>query len=122
MLAFKNVIMVLAVLWTAFIIYGLTSIPSELPRFPWLALPWVDKVIHVVLFGVEAALLGLASTTDNGQKRWLSIFIWCFVLGGGLEIIQYYWVDGRSGDVFDLLADMLGSVVGMASIHFIFKK
>jgi VanZ family protein len=112
--------MVLAVLWTAFIIYGLTSIPSELPRFPWLALPWVDKVIHVVLFGVEAALLGLASTTDNGPKRWLSIFIWCFVLGGGLEIIQYYWVDGRSGDVFDLLADMLGSLAGMASVHFIF--
>lgn len=119
MLSFKHVIRILAVLWTAFIVYGLTSIPSDVLRFPWLALPGVDKLIHAFLFGVEAGLVALAFAKDNGQKPWLPILIWCFVLGGGLEIVQHNWIEGRSGDAIDLLADMLGAVVGLVSIRFL---
>jgi VanZ family protein len=114
--------MILAVLWTAFIIYGLTSVPSGIPRFPWLAWLGVDKLIHLVLFGVEAGLIALAFAKDNVQKVWLPVLIWCFVLGGGLEVVQHNWVEGRSGDVIDLMADMLGAVIGLLSIRLILKK
>ena len=57
---FRYMSLILAVLWTAFIVYGLLSEPSGTPRFPWLVKPGVDKVIHAILFGVEAGLLGLA--------------------------------------------------------------
>jgi VanZ family protein len=120
--AFKNVLLILAVLWTAFIIYGLTSVPSEIPRFPWLVWPGVDKLIHLVLFGVEAGLIALAFAKDNGKKLWIPILVWCFVLGGGLEVVQHNWVEGRSGDAIDLMADMLGAVVGLLAIRFILKK
>ncbi|MCF8464424.1 MAG: VanZ family protein [Flavobacteriales bacterium] len=114
--------MILAVLWTAFIVYGLTSVPSEIPRFEWLAWPGVDKLIHLVLFGVEAGLIALAFAKDKGQRVWLPVLMWCFVLGGGLEVVQHNWIEGRSGDVIDLIADMLGGVVALLAIRIFLKK
>ncbi|MGB0367974.1 MAG: VanZ family protein [Flavobacteriales bacterium] len=100
--------LILAVFWTAFIVYGLLSEPSGIPRFPWLAKPGMDKVIHAVLFGVEAGLIAL-SLPSSGKKLVLYNLLWCFLLGGFLEVAQYYWVDGRNGDVLDLIADMAGA-------------
>ena len=119
---FKHVILVLAVLWTAFIVYGLVTTPSEIPRFEWLLLPGMDKLIHLVLFGVEAVLLGVYASHGLGKQLWIPILVWCFMLGAGLEIIQYYWVDGRSGDVFDLLADVLGAGLGLLVNQLFLKK
>lgn len=101
--------LILAVLWTAFIVYGLVSEPSEIPRFPWLAKAGVDKLIHAVLFGVESSLLAWGLFRN---KNWLNI-IWCFLLGGGLEIVQHFWINGRSGQPMDIVADMVGAVLGI---------
>ncbi len=114
--------MVLAVLWTAFIVYGLVSTPSGVPRFEWLLLPGVDKLIHLILFGVEAVLLGVYASHGLGKQLWIPILVWCFMLGAGLEIIQHYWVDGRSGDVLDLLADVLGAGLGLVVNQLFLKK
>jgi len=100
---------VLAVLWTAFIIYGLSSEPSGIPTFPWLEIPGVDKLIHVILFAVEAAILGFVFQEWKEPKTFLAILAWCIILGGGLEVVQHYWIEGRSGDLLDLLADMVGA-------------
>lgn len=108
---------VLAVLWTAFIIYGLTSEPSGIPRFPWLVKPGVDKVIHAVLFGIEAGLLASVFTKTENAKLWLPILGWCFILGGGLEVVQHVWIEGRTGDFIDLIADMIGAVLGIAAFR-----
>ncbi|MCF8277135.1 MAG: VanZ family protein [Flavobacteriales bacterium] len=112
---------VLAVLWTAFIIYGLTAAPSEHPRFPWLALEGMDKLIHVLLFAVEASLVALALSNENANRTVILALLWCSILGGSLELLQHYFVEGRSGDVFDLLADMIGSVLAIG-IKSIFEK
>ena len=119
---FRYMSLILAVLWTAFIVYGLLSEPSEIPRFPWLVKPGVDKVIHAILFGVEAGLLVLAFQNIRNKLLVVSLLIWCFVLGGFLEVVQYYWVSGRTGDVFDLLADMAGAVIGVWIIKLILRK
>jgi len=111
---------ILAVLWTAFIVYGLTRTPSGITRYPWLAIEGVDKAIHVILFGVEAFLLGLAVGVS---KRLYTFYImaWCIVFGGALELVQLYWINGRSGDFFDLLADAVGAVFGTLILIFIAK-
>ena len=119
---FRCMSLILAALWTAFIVYGLLSEPSGIPKFPWLVKPGVDKVIHAILFGVEAALLGLAFQNTRNKLLFVSLLVWCFVLGGFLEVVQYYWVSGRTGDVFDLLADMAGAVIGAWIIKLIMRK
>jgi VanZ family protein len=112
---------VLAVLWTAFIFYGLTSEPSGIPPFPWLVKPGVDKLIHAILFAVEASLLAFVFGKTERPKLWLPILAWCFILGGGLEVVQHIWIESRAGDVLDLLADMVGGVLGLATVRFLWK-
>ena len=104
---------VLAVLWTAFIVFSLLSEPSGIPKFPWLTQPGVDKLIHAILFGIEALLIVWAMSQTPFRMLLAVVLIWCFVLGGLLELAQYYWIDGRSGDWSDLLADMVGSVLAI---------
>ena len=110
----------MAVLWTAFIVYGLTRTPSGIPRYPWLAIEGVDKVIHVILFGVEAFLLGQAVGVGKRLHAFY-IIAWCTVLGGGLELVQLYGINGRSGDFFDLLADTVGAVFGTLILIYMVK-
>ncbi|MFT6210053.1 MAG: VanZ family protein [Bacteroidia bacterium] len=110
---------VLAVLWTAFIVYGLSSKPNGIPTFPWLEEPGVDKLIHAILFAVEASLLAFVFGKTERPKLWLPILAWCFILGGGLEIFQHFWIVGRSGDVVDLLADAVGTLLGLQVIMFL---
>jgi len=113
---------ILAVLWTAFIVFGLLSEPSGIPRFKWLTIEGVDKLIHAILFLVEAALLTLVFAKPSTLRVGLLILAWCVFLGGILELIQHYWVNGRSGDWVDLLADTLGAVIGFAIISRFKKK
>ncbi len=110
----------MAVLWTAFIVYGLTRTPSGIPRYPWLAIEGVDKVIHIILFGVEAFLLGLAVGVGK-RLHTFYIVAWCTLFGGALELVQLYWINGRSGDFFDLLADAVGAVFGVLILTFMAK-
>jgi VanZ family protein len=109
---------ILAVLWTVFILYGLMLEPSEPPRFPWLVKPGVDKLIHAILFCVEAGLLAWGPLRN---KNWISI-IWCFLFGGGLELIQHFWINGRFGQPMDLVADMVGAVLGIWLTTRLLKK
>lgn len=103
---------ILAVFWTAFIVYGLASPPSTTPRFPWLAIEGMDKVVHVILFGIEAALCIWAIGKGLNTSLLVAVIVWCTVLGGVMEVVQYNWVEGRTGDAIDLLADAAGAVVG----------
>lgn len=112
--------MIPAVLWTAFIVYGLTSEPSGIPTFRWLAFEGADKLIHVVLFTVESLLIALSLQGFKVSKTLPLTLLWCFFLGGGLELIQYSYIDGRSGEVLDLVADMLGAALG-ALVLFVIK-
>lgn len=103
----------MAVLWTAIIVYALVSPPSGAPRFPWLHAPGMDKLIHTILFSVEAALLHLAVRPKKNLSVAI-VLVWCAFLGGGLEVVQHQFVEGRTGDWFDFLADMFGGVCGVA--------
>lgn len=73
-------------------------------ELPWL--PGADKVVHLLLFAVPVYLLG----------RWSGRV----VLVAGLfavhavasELVQWYFVPYRDGDVLDVLADLVG--IGLA--------
>ena len=112
---------ILAVFWTAFIIYGLSSPPSATPRFPWLAMEGMDKLVHAVLFGIEAALCVWAIGKRANLQLLIWVVVWCTVLGGAMELVQYKWVEGRTGDVVDLLADTLGAILGAVVFKVFFK-
>lgn len=73
---------------------------------PTFDIPGVDKVVHVLLFGVPVWLLGRLT-----GRVWLVavVFVAHAVVS---ELVQHWFIPDRSGDPFDLLADLAG--IGVA--------
>lgn len=72
---------------------------------------YVDKVIHAAMFGLPVYLLGRLT-----RHRWL--WAWVFVVYAALsEIIQFYLVPGRDGDVFDFTADVVGIAIALLALR-----
>ena len=84
--------------------------------------PHFDKIAHFILYSLLSFLLLYEL---NRMKISIYIFVLlpiiiCLFYGGIIEIIQIF-IEGRGGDIFDLLADLLGAIVAFP-IFFISKK
>lgn len=79
--------------------------PVELPE--WLPL---DKLAHLVLFGVLAALLHLAGLRAPLAIAGAAIY-------GATDEVHQMFVPGRSPDLFDWIADLLGAVLAVQLVR-----
>ena len=73
------------------------------------AIPFQDKILHAAAF---------ACLTGPGVLVLPPRYLWFWLahmaaLGGGIEIVQARAGEGRSGDVLDFAADVLGIVVAL---------
>ncbi len=72
---------------------------------------YVDKVIHAAMFGLPVYLLGRLT----GRKwLWAAVFAVHAALS---EVIQYYFIPGRDGDIFDLTADLAGIAIALIALR-----
>lgn len=101
------------VLWVAFVVavlvqLGALYLPSSgSPEF----FPQADKVAHVLLFAIvvtPALLLRLP------RPLVLSAAI---AHAGISEMVQLYWIPGRDGDGWDMVADVVGIGLGVFLAH-----
>lgn len=105
MIKWKNYF--LPVIWMI-TIFVLSSFPgSVLPRFFF---PGLDKIVHVVLYGV-LAFLWYRSLRIKALYRLIIVCLIGFVYGLIDEIHQLY-VPLRYFDAYDLLADCIGTILG----------
>lgn len=83
-----------------------------------MEVPHFDKVIHFFMYmgltGVSAIYYihdrkGVIDMT----KLILGALLLPIIYGGLIEIIQENLIEGRGGDWFDFLADILGSITGL---------
>lgn len=77
-----------------------------LPRTPSVSAPaMTDKVVHVLLFAVPVAV-GLRAGLST---RWVAV---AFLVHAPVsELVQYAVLPRRSGDVWDVVMDVLGVLV-----------
>ncbi len=73
------------------------------------AIPFQDKIFHAVAF---------ACLTGPGVLVLPRRYLWFWVahmvaLGGGIELVQARGDEGRSGDVLDFAADVVGIVAAL---------
>lgn len=99
----------------ALLIFLASSIPAQ--AFPESRVFDFDKLIHMGIYGVFAFLLFRGFRLRNlpasiALGGWLTLGI-CTVYGASDELHQFF-VPGRSSDVFDLLADVLGAGLAIA--------
>jgi len=95
--------------WLVFLSYAMLMPPGGKPIFDFLSWPGMDKLIHVISFG----LLGLLSGASSKPRPRLLAIVFIIWSGYGLaiEIIQSF-IPGRSFEALDLVADMVGTILG----------
>ena len=100
---------------TALIIFSLTTLSaSELNKIPNLPLVGIDKFAHFGVFFILTIFLMIDLQKQTRFKTSTIIYIVlaiCFIYGGMIELIQHFFIVSRAGSIFDLLADMMGSVI-----------
>ena len=110
-----------ALLWAALIFTLSTGHAVEVPRFSNLLEP--DKLAHAAAYFVLAGLLlwGFHRTTGLSPKA-MTVAIMASVLYGiGMECIQYAYFPNRYFEVLDIIANIIGSILGVLGINFLIK-
>lgn len=97
-----------------------TDIGGGAPSFYF---PGMDKVIHAIMYGLFTvlALYEFFRHSHLNFLPFLLIMLAVFFYSILMEIMQYYLVDYRSGEVNDVLANFIGIFIG-ASLIFWLKK
>lgn len=94
---------------------------SDLPQANWLEAIYFDKWVHVGLFAILIFLWRSSFDLDLNHYNWILLFA-AILYGLSVEFIQKYWVPNRSFDLFDVLADMTGSLIGLFVWLRVYKK
>ncbi|MFX4274018.1 VanZ family protein [Propionibacteriaceae bacterium Y1685] len=101
----RRLLITLAILAGVIQVVGLYR-PTGIEGAP--AIPGLDKAAHLLMFGVPVLLLLLAAC----RRRWvLPVFAAHAMVS---EVIQHRFLPSRSGDPYDLLADLIG--IGLATL------
>jgi VanZ family protein len=77
------------------------------------AVPGLDKLIHVVLFGGLAFLLMWNAVREGRARAFIKVFGLTVAAAGLIELMQDP-LPYRSGDVWDFLAGAVGALIGAA--------
>ena len=117
-----------AIVWALFILV-ITGIPGS--YFPGITTFWEwlqpDKIVHVFVFAVLsfAILYGIRSQYIQNNRRYYYTVLAVgstAVYGLLTEVLQYYVFIGRSGNVYDVLADFVGAIVGWILFNWVSQK
>lgn len=101
-----------------FILFFILCIPGkDLPEGnDWLNKIYFDKWVHVGLFGLLAGLFMAPFFAADLplKKKWIYVIIIAFgviLWGLATEFIQHAYIEGRSFDLFDWMADTCGTII-----------
>lgn len=111
-----------------FIVLILMCLPGEeLPSTDWLNIDFLDKWLHIGVFGFLVFLFcwPFYHSVFNRKARkhyFIKIAISCSIWGLVIEFIQKFFIPGRSFDLFDWAADAIGAILGFYLCRYIFIK
>lgn len=110
-----------AVSWLIFISILFVLPGSAFPKENFFTKIHFDKWVHIGLFFI---LVYLWRSAYEGKPMGSIIFILVFSLtyGFAVEFVQENWVPNRSFDLYDVLADMSGAVLGIIIWNLWYKK
>lgn len=109
-----------SIIWS-FIILILCSIPGkEFPDTAFVNIPHLDKIVHFILYFILSYFIirdFLKRNTLNINIYILTVFF-VIVLGTGIEILQHYLIPFRTGEIFDMLFNVMGALLFVFLHHF----
>jgi len=113
-----------AILWAIFIYILCTSSGSGFKSQTFLGIE-TDKLGHAFIFCVFVyfMMLGLISLWRFSfllKRIRLIAFIISVAYAGIIEMIQHYYTSDRTGDYWDFVADIIGSMLGWLMFHSVY--
>jgi len=113
------------IIW-AIVIFILCSIPGDnLPHTSMIEIPYFDKMVHFGLFFIMGIFL-IAELRYQTKLSRISIAFITFALitiyGGVIEVLQENYFTNRSGDFWDLCADVAGGITSVFMFSFLKKQ
>jgi VanZ family protein len=86
---------------------------------------WIssDKIGHIIAYSVLAFLIfvGLSKQTTITSAKILITILLCTLYGVLLEFIQYHFYPNRFFEIWDAVANFVGSVIGFLTFKAVFN-
>jgi VanZ family protein len=116
-----------SILWAVFIALMSFYPGRELPRIDFWELLAFDKFMHISCYAVLLFLMinGTMKQYRFSTKRFKigsSIFMLCFFYGILLETLQPVVMSDRIFDYFDIIANLIGCILGIFIYNFVYFK
>lgn len=109
----RKVRIVLAVFWTVVVIVLLSYPSNSIPDFD-IKIKGLDKLIHFILFFIAGLVWANAINNNyNDTKIFLYIFALGLVLSVMTELVQSLQIIGRTFELLDIIANLLGISFGV---------
>ncbi|MBK9734903.1 MAG: VanZ family protein [Saprospiraceae bacterium] len=106
----------LAIFWTLLTLWLSLISARNVSRFNVWDFVGFDKLAHLTFYAIFTVLWLLALRTKNINQKF--VFFYSVSFGVLMEICQFWLFNGRSFELYDILANIVGSIVGFVS----FKK
>lgn len=115
-----------ALAWTL-VIFILLSLPGNLlPNENHLAIPNLDKIVHIIMFGSFVFLWSFYYAAKkegkNSGRIYFNIFIIACLYGISMEFVQKYFIPNRDFDLYDIIADIIGAFAGYLFVRMIIPR
>jgi len=113
---------VAAFIWTLFIIVA-SLLPKEAMIKPnWTDFANFDKVSHLFSYAILVFLWSKLLSLKVGKVKGARIaFYSSIILGLLMEFLQWQMNSGRYFEILDIIANIIGSIIGLTAFYKIFK-
>lgn len=103
----------LAISWLAIMCILFFLPGSAFPSENWLSKIYIDKLVHIGLFAILIFLWKSAFRSQLPKYNMILLFT-ALIYGLAVEFIQRDFVPNRDFDLYDVAADMIGAIAGLA--------
>lgn len=117
----KQILLWLAIIWTAIVTFFCLASFNELPQ---ISVSNFDKLGHITFhFGITFLwfLVYRFKILNENKKALLKAFLFSFFYGITIEICQDQFTTTRSGDIFDVFANIVGSLLAIIFVRVCMK-
>ena len=110
-------------MWAMVIFWVISLPPSSIPRTPLLQIPHFDKLVHFGIFAILGVFLSYGFFKQSGKFASRNLYTFSLIIGviygGATELYQLHYVEGRSGELLDFLANVAGCISGLIAFYIV---
>jgi VanZ family protein len=116
-----------AVIWFLVVLLLMCTPGKDLPDTKLFKIIFLDKAVHFACFALLVILfyypIGKTDATLNSKINYLiRLAVAGIIWGITTELIQRFFIPGRSFDLFDWLADSLGAIAAFIVLRWRIRK